>query len=269
VGPLVKDKVGNLYGATQLGGKRGLGTVFKLSPAGKETILHNFSGGSGGGALGAGVILDSTGNIYGTTFIGGDLNCNPGQGCGVVFKVDISGHETVLHTFEGSDGASPWSPLIPDSAGNLYGTTQAGGDLGLCSVGLGCGVVFELSPNSDGTWSETVLYKFCSASNCTDGKFPSAGTLIQDAAGNLYGTTIEGGANTGCSGGNGCGVVFELNASGKETVLHNFTGGTDGNYPLTGVTMDKAGNLYGTATSGGNTKCNPPTGCGTVFKLSL
>jgi uncharacterized repeat protein (TIGR03803 family) len=266
-GPLVRDKAGNLYGATQLGGKSGLGTVFKLSPTGKETILYDFGGGSDGGAPSAGVILDAEGNTYGTTFIGGDLNCNPGQGCGVVFKVDTGGNETVLHTFEGPDGSSPTSPLLMDSDENLYGTTQDGGNLD-CQGGLGCGVAFQLSPQSNGTWAETVLYAFCSASNCIDGKFPSVGALIRDAAGNLYGTIIEGGANTSCSGGNGCGVVFRLNANGSETVLHNFAGKTDGNYPLSGVTRDQTGNLYGTAASGGDTACNSPLGCGTVFKLS-
>ncbi len=252
VGPLVEDQGGNLYGATQYGSDGGV--VFKLDKRGRETVLYSFGCGSHHGCdPGAGVILDAVDNIYGTTFIGGDLNCNPGQGCGEVFKVDTGGHETVLHVFEGSDGANPWSPLLLDSAGNLYGTTQKGGNLD-CQGGLGCGVAYKLSPNSNGTWAETVLYTFCSASNCADGQFPSAGGLIQDSAGNLYGTTIEGGAYAG-------GVVFELDASGAETVVHNFTGGADGYYPLVGVTLDVAGNLYGTATDGGG------RGDGTVFEI--
>lgn len=266
VGPLVKDKAGNVYGATQLGGKGGLGTVFRLSPAGKETILYNFSGGSDGSAPGAGVVLDSGGNIYGTTFIGGYLNCNPGQGCGVVFKVDTSGHETVLHTFEASDGANPAPVLLFDSAGNLYGTTGFGGNFA-CQGGLGCGVVFELAPQSNGTWAETVLYTFCSLSNCTDGRRPAEGPLIRDSAGSLYGTTELGGGGSGCAG-DGCGVVFKLDNGGNERVLHSFTGGNDGSRPITGLTMDSARNLYGTAPAGGNTRCNPQTGCGTVFKLT-
>jgi uncharacterized repeat protein (TIGR03803 family) len=267
VGPLVEDRGGNLYGATASSGN-GFGTVFRLSRRGKETVLHNFSGSSDGYNPSGGVILDAGGNIYGTTFIGGDLNCNPGQGCGVVFKIDTTGKETVLHTFGGSDGANPTSPLLLDSAGNLYGTTDKGGNLE-CQGGLGCGVVFELSPGSGGSWTEKVLYDFCSASNCTDGKFPGQGGLIQDASGNFYGTTIEGGIDLTCSGGNGRGVVFKLDASGKETVLHNFTGGKDGYYPATGMTLDLPGNLYGTAIGGGDTSCNPPLGCGTVFKLNL
>jgi uncharacterized repeat protein (TIGR03803 family) len=261
VGPLVEDKAGNLYGATEFSGD-GFGTVFRLSRRGKLTVLHNFSGGVDGSDPAAGITLDAAGNIYGTTFDGGLGS----QCCGVVFKLDTDGTETVLHTFGGPDGAGPSSPLLMDSGGNLYGMTEGGGNLD-CQGGLGCGVVYKLSPNSNGTWAETVLYKFCSASNCTDGKFPGGGALIQDAAGNLYGTAIEGGANTSCSGGNGCGVVFKLDTSGTETVLHSFAGKTDGNNPI-GVTVDRTGNLYGTAVSGGDTACNPPLGCGTVFKLS-
>jgi uncharacterized repeat protein (TIGR03803 family) len=257
VGPLVEDAGGNLYGATQYGSNGG--TIFKLDRIGRHKVLYSFGCGSDGCDPGAGVILDAAGNIYGTTFIGGDLNCNPGQGCGVVFKVDASGHETVLHTFGGSDGANPSSSLLLDSAGNLYGTTSYGGNLG-CQGGLGCGVVFELSPQSNGTWSETVLYTFCSLSNCADGREPRQGPLIRDSAGNLYGTTVWGGG-TGC-GGDGCGVVFQLGSSGNESILHNFTGGTDGDFPLVGLTLDREGNLYGAAAYGG------AHGDGTVFKIS-
>ncbi len=263
VGPLVEDQAGNLYGVTQYGSNGG--TVFKLDNAGKESILYNFGCGSDGCDPSAGVTLDSAGNIYGTTFTGGDLNCNPGQGCGVVFRVDASGHETVLHTFEASDGANPASALLFDSAGNLYGTTDTGGNLA-CQGGLGCGVAFELSPQSNGMWAETVLYTFCSLSNCTDGRRPGESPLIRDSAGSLYGTTELGGGS-GC-GGDGCGVVFKLDNGGNETVLHSFAGGNDGSLPLTGLTMDSALNLYGTAAAGGDTTCNPPTGCGTVFKLA-
>jgi uncharacterized repeat protein (TIGR03803 family) len=251
VGPLMVDPAGSLYGVVQ-----NFGSVFKVDNAGRQTILYSFGCGSDGCDPAAGLILDSAGNIYGTTFDGGLGS----QCCGVVFKLDTRGMETVLHTFGGVDGASPWSPLLMDSAGNLYGTTQEGGNLD-CQGGQGCGVVYELSPNSNGSWTETVLYTFCSASNCTDGKFPSAGALVRDVAGNLYGTTIEGGANTGCSGGNGCGVVFRLSAGGAETVIHNFTGGADGYYPLVGVTLDSAGNLYGMANGGG------AQNDGTAFKI--
>src|SRR5579863_1429085 len=238
VGPLVEDPAGSLYGVVQ-----DFGSIFKLNKAGKESILYSFGCGSDGCDPNAGVILDSAGNIYGTTFDGGAGT----QCCGVVYKLDTSGVETVLHTFEGSDGAGPTAPLLMDSAGNLYGTTAYGGNLG-CQGGLGCGVVFELSPQSNGTWVETVLYTFCSLSSCADGRSSRAG-LIRDPAGNLYGATELGGGS-GC-GGDGCGVVFKLDNSGNETVLHSFTGGNDGSLPLTGLTMDSARNLYGTAPYGG------------------
>jgi uncharacterized repeat protein (TIGR03803 family) len=261
VGPLIEDRASNLYGATS--DYSDGGTLFKLGKAGGEKVLYRFGCGAGGCDVAAGVIRDSAGNIYGTTFIGGS-GCS--QGCGVAFELDTNGTETVLHTFGESDGANPTSPLLLDSGGNLYGTTQEGGNLD-CQPGQGCGVAFKLSPNSNGTWEETVLYTFCSASNCTDGRYPSEGALVRDAAGNLYGTTIQGGANASCDSGDGCGVVFKLDTNGTETVLHNFAGKTDGNYPLTGVTIDRAGNLCGTAASGGDTSCNPPLGCGTVFKI--
>jgi len=257
VGPLVEDHAGNLYGVTQYGSDGG--TVFALDKAGKESILYNFGCGTDGCDPAAGVILDAAGNIYGTTFIGGDLNCNPGQGCGVVFKIDTRGNETLLHAFDASDGANPTAPLLIDSAGNLYGTTEAGGNLE-CDGGTGCGVVFELSPNSDGTWTETTRYTFCSQSNCADGEFPGIGGLVRDSSGNLYGTTIRGGG-TGC-GGEGCGVVFKLDVSGTETILYGFTGAADGYDPLGGISRDGEGNLYGTANAGG------AHGDGTVFKIS-
>jgi uncharacterized repeat protein (TIGR03803 family) len=257
VGPLTEDSADSLYGATS--DYNDGGTVFKLDKAGRETVLYRFTCGSDGCHPAAGVILDAAGNIYGTTFIGGDISCNPGQGCGVVFRVDTAGNEAVLHTFEASDGANPTAPLLLDSAGNLYGTTQNGGNLS-CDGGLGCGVVFQLSPNSDGTWTETVLFTFCSQSNCADGMFPSIGDLVRDSSGSLYGTTIRGGG-TGC-GGDGCGVVFKLDTSGNETVLYNFTGGADGYDPLGGITRDARGNLYGTGDAGG------AHGDGTVFMIS-
>jgi uncharacterized repeat protein (TIGR03803 family) len=149
--------------------------------------------------------------------------------------------------------------LFIDETGNLYGTTVYGGNLS-CGGGAGCGVAFELSPNSDGAWSETVLHAFCSESNCTDGNRPGSGNLIRDISGNLYGTTIRGG-KSGC-GGEGCGVVFRLDASGNETVLYEFTGGNDGYDPLGGITRDTQGNLYGTANAGG------AHGEGTAFEIS-
>ena len=185
------------------------------------------------------------------TFYGGAGFCNSGRG--VVFKVDARGRETVVHTFGGSDGANPDSTLLLDSQGNLYGTTANGGSSG-CG-GTGCGAVFELSKNE----TETVLYAFCSLSNCADGEEP-VGPLVSDSSGNLYGTTYFGGATDN-------GVVFKLSTNGNETVLHGFTGGADGASPAAGLTMDSSGNLYGT-TQGGGATCYTSFTCGVVFKIT-
>jgi uncharacterized repeat protein (TIGR03803 family) len=253
---LVEDATGNLYGPTYIGGNLGLGAVFKIDTAGQETVLYNFSGGSDGCFPYPGVTLDSAGNLYGVTAIGGSGFGNSGYG--VVFKVDTAGNETVLHTFGGPDGANPDSVLLFDSQGNLYGTTEHGGN---SQCGMGCGTVFKLSPDG----SESVLYAFCSLSNCTDGKEPGTGPLVRDSAGNLYGTTYFGGTS-GCNGA-GCGVVFKLDPTGKETVLHSFTGGADGAFPYAGLVMDAARALYGTASGGGGTSCKP-NGCGELFKIT-
>jgi uncharacterized repeat protein (TIGR03803 family) len=208
------------------------------------------------------VILDSSGDVYGVTLIGGSGFGNSGYG--VVFKVDPTGNETVLYTFGGGeDGANPESILLFDSQGSLYGTTENGGT---GSGGTGCGVVFKLSPQSRGGWSESVLYKFCSLSNCADGELPGTGPLLMDGAGNLYGTTFFGGAYRNCDG-DGCGVVFKLDKTGMETVLHSFTGGSDGSLPVAGVVMDKHGNLYGTTETGG-AACYVSNTCGVVFKIT-
>ena len=256
---LVVDGMGNLYGTSSAGGASGgYGTVFQLGTTGSETILHNFAGPPEGGGDGAysyeGVIRDAAGNLYGVTAAGG------AYGAGVVYEVNASGAETLLYSFTGSsDGAIPDSVLLFDSQGNLYGTSAEGGN-SECG-GTGCGVVFELSPQSGGSWTETVLYEFCSLSECTDGESPGTGPLVRDSAGNLYGTTYFGGTYRS-------GVVFKLDTTGKETVLHSFTGGADGSFPDAGLTMDNAGNLYGAAEEGGDTNCYAPHGCGVVFKLT-
>jgi uncharacterized repeat protein (TIGR03803 family) len=259
---LAQDRAGNLYGTTYMGGTGSLGTVFKIDRTGKETVLYNFTGYSDGGYPYPGVTLDSAGNLYGVTFGGGSGFGSNGEG--VVFKVDTSGNETVICTFGGgTDGAQPDSVLLFDSQGNLYGTTENGGTG--CG-GTGCGVVFKLSPQSRGGWAESVLYEFCSLSDCADGEEPGGGPLVMDHAGNLYGTTYFGGAYQNCNG-DACGVVFKLDKTGKETVLHSFTGGSDGAFPIAGVVMDNHGNLYGTTESGG-ASCYTNYTCGVVFKLT-
>ena len=261
---LVKDMSGVLYGTTYMGGSSRWGTVFKLDKAGQETILHSFTGPPDGGSDGAypysGVIQDAPGNIYGVTGYGGTY------GDGAAYKLDAKGNESLLYSFGGSDGVSPTSVLVEDADGNLYGTAAYGGN-SECG-GTGCGVVFELSPQSNGTWTEAVLYTFCSQSNCADGQRPANGPLVRDETGNLYGTTYFGGTSTNCDGA-GCGVVFKLDAAGNETVLHSFTGGRDGADPWAGLTVDSAGNLYGTTVFGGDLSCEPTYGgCGVVFKIT-
>ena len=189
----------------------------------------------------------------------------------MVFKLDPSGKETVLYNFTGGqDGAVPFSWLVADKEGNLYGTTAGGGGSSAAECFLGgCGVVFKL----DQTGRETVLYAFTGG---TDGAVPFGG-LVRDAAGNLYGTTYAGGDLTGPLGSFGAGVVFKVDPAGKETVLYAFTGLADGANPETGL-VSNAGNpdcgryeLYGTTQSGGDLGSSvcPGAGCGTVFKLTL
>jgi len=258
---LARDNLGNVYGITQGGGKDSNGTIFKVSKHGKETVLHSFTGGSDGCLPVAGLIADSAGNLYGVTAQGGLGLCD--QGYGVVFKLDTANNLTVLYTFGFSDGAYPASVLLLDQAGNLYGTTEGGGN-SACGFD-GCGVLFELSPKQDGSWTETMLYAFCSVSGCADGEKPVSGPVVRDSAGNIYGTTIDGGTSRNCNG-VGCGDVFKIDTSGKESVLYSFTNGADGGFPFAGLITDRAGNLYGTATGGGDTRCKP-NGCGTVFKI--
>ena len=281
---LIMDAAGNLYGTTSgsfLGSPSGPyfgGTVFELTPnAAKtswtETVLYSFcpSGASctDGELPYAGLIMDAAGNLYGTTNSGG------AHGGGTVFELIPNAaktmwSETVLYSFCPSgasctDGELPYAGLIMDAAGNLYGTTNSGG-------AHGGGTVFELIPNAAKTmWSETVLYSFCAQGGCVDGDGPYAG-LIMDAAGNLYGTTVQGGAH------GGYGTVFELTPNAaktkwSETVLYSFCaqGGkncTDGLGPLAGLIMDAAGNLYGTTSGAFLGSPSGPYIGGTVFELT-
>jgi len=232
---LILDSAGNLYGTTTNGGgASGAGVVFKVDTSGHETVLYSFTGGADGGNPYGGVVRDSAGNLYGVTTSGGD-------GVGVVFKVDTSGHETALYTFTGgADGGYP-NPVILDSAGNLYGTTTNGGGAS------GAGVVFKVDP----TGHETVLYTFTGGA---DGANSGAG-VIRDSVGNLYGTTSAGG------GASSAGVVFKVDTSGHETALYTFTGGADGANPSSSLIRDPAGSLYGTTEFGGT------PGLGVVFKV--
>lgn len=307
-GTLVRDALGNLYGTTEFGGNvnvqcvgmQGCGVVFKISPSGHETVLHRFGGKADGGQPLAGLTIDSSGNLYGTTAGGGLNGCNYwAVGCGVVFKIDSahsltvlyrfaggsdggvpvsrlildssgniygsttgvgagdqgtifkldpSGHETILLTFNGTNGSQPYGSLARDGKGNLYGTTYGGGNLNDCNQGFGCGIVFGLKPDGQ----EPILNVFTGGSG---GWGPVAG-LLRDNKGNLYGTAALGGEGTDC-----CGVAFRVTLNGIETVLHTFTGGADGGSPETDLTQDSNGNLYGGALGG-------TYGYGMIFKIT-
>jgi uncharacterized repeat protein (TIGR03803 family) len=213
----------------------------------KSLFNFKFMDGADGIEPRAALILDAAGNLYGTTTLAG------GHGNGTVFKLTPNADGTwttkVLYSFA-FDGDIPEAALIFDGAGDLYGTTVDGG-------ANREGVAFRLTPNMDGTWTETVLYSFCALTSCRDGSVPTS-SLVFDTAGNLYGTTALGGAGE-------AGTVFQLihNADGswKEKVLHRFMV-DDGATPQSGVIFDSTGNLYGTTLQGGNASN------GTVFKLA-
>jgi len=255
---LVRDVIGSLYGVTQEGGSdctpgdtSGCGTVFKISPSGAHTILHVFTGGSrdGKGPNGS-LILDSVGNLYGTTGYGGGSGCINGYGCGTIYKLAPSEKETLLYRFQGTtDGAQPVAGLLRDSSGNLFGTTYYGGYFGggFCSL-YGCGVVFELPSGG----SEQVLHAF----KQSDGYFPDTG-LIQDAKGNLYGATYSLQA-----------TLYRLSPAAKLTTLFKFNDDdANGTLPFGDVLIDTAGDLFVNNNHGG-THIQCDSGCGTLFELT-
>jgi uncharacterized repeat protein (TIGR03803 family) len=248
---VVLDAAGNLYGATYSGGPSELGTVFELTAKGNgkwsEHILHSFAGTDGANPY-ASLILDASGNLYGTTWSGG------AQGVGAVFQVapssNVSWPETVLYSFanNGIDGMNPRGNLVFDGSGNLYGTTFNGGSNGV-------GSAFELKKGND-TWFESVLFNF--ANDGEAGYNPADGLTF--SLGNLYGTATAGGVGA-------YGTVFQLGPttemeSWSEIVLYGFSSGADGANPYAGVIFDGLGNLYGTTTSGGNNLD------GTVFEIT-
>jgi uncharacterized repeat protein (TIGR03803 family) len=306
---LIRDSAGNLYRVANGGGSptcpmpnQGCGTIFKLDTKGNLRVLYRFMGGTDGSYPAYGLMRDSAGNLYGTTFYGGDPNCAEGAGygpgCGTVYKLDSTGHETVLYAFHGNpDGAGPEGGLVEDAAGNFYGVTGAGGS---CSQVPGCGTVFKI----DKTGAETVLYSF---NGGFDGYVPRG--VVRDPSGVLYGTTAIGGAHyvgtafkvtqdgtetvlhnfqggadgqepsagpvwdasilygITTTGGANFGTIFKTDKSGREQVVYAFQGPPDGSYPAGTLTRDAAGNLYGTTFAGGFPTCFLGIGCGTVFKL--
>ena len=234
---LVMDSQGNLYGPTETGGTFGYGCVYKLSPVNntwQETVLHSFNSDGTDGIYPTGqLVIDAQGNLYGTTQNGGPYNQ------GTVFQLTPgSGEtwtETILHVFDGRDGATPVGGVVLDGAGNIYGTTAYGGT-------GGTGVAYELRKTENRTWKEAILYNFQGGS---DGSTPLS-SLVFDSHHHLYGTAEDGGS--------GGGVVFEIVRSKTgwtEKVIHTFNGGSDGIFPATAPIMDSAGNLYGATPSGG------------------
>jgi uncharacterized repeat protein (TIGR03803 family) len=291
--PLIADAAGNFYGTTFYEGKFGYGTVFKMDAKNKVSVLYSFAGPPDAANPSGPLLLDKSGNLYGTTVWGG------GSNQGAIFRLTSAGDETVLYSFAGAraDGNNPEGGVISDPDGNLYGTTTGGGAGNGCGYTDGCGTLFELDPagqetilhtfNGEGDgahpWAGVLrdsagnlygttvdggtaglgtIFKFDTAGTftllhsfaATDGAYPY-GPVIRDSKGNLYGATYEGGAHS-------VGTVFKLASSGTITVLHSFAGNTDGAYPPAGVVRDSAGNLYGTTAQGGSS-----SNMGSVFKV--
>jgi uncharacterized repeat protein (TIGR03803 family) len=268
-GPLFIGPDGAYYGTTYDGGVNGAGVAYKLTASRRFSKLHDFGSGYDGAFPETGVIRDASGNLYGTTFEGGDFPCF-GPGCGTVFELvpSASGYtESVLHNFKGyghNDGSFPEAGLTMDASGNLYGTTYEGGN-GQCYVATsgadGCGTVFKLTKTASGyTYSE--IYGF---DNGADGAYPVGGVAI-DSSGNIFGTTADGGHDCGQLG---CGTVFKLAPSGPnytKTTIYQFNGkdNDDGAHPESSVILDSAGNVYGTTYAGGS---NCGSDCSTEYKL--
>jgi uncharacterized protein (TIGR03437 family) len=274
---LVQATNGDFYGTTFGGGANcppyGCGTIFKITPSGTLTTLYSFcssySSCSAGELPIAGLVQATDGDFYGTTDSGG-----ADFGTGTVFKMTPAGTLTTLHSFDSTDGASPFAALIQAADGNFYGTTYTGG--ANCAETFGCGTVFKISPGG----TLTTLYNFCTQSGCPDGAGPYG--IVQAANGDLYGTTEFGGTSgpNNCTEAFGCGTIFKITPGGTLTTLHSFcslSGCADGENPVAGLVQATDGNLYGTTGNGGannNPACwgngtsQVPTGCGTVFRIT-
>jgi uncharacterized repeat protein (TIGR03803 family) len=268
---LVQATNGDLYGTTTGGGANGVGTVFKVTPAGKLTTIYSFCAAadcSDGFGPVAGLIQATNGDLYGTTTGGGAYRGFQING-GTVFKITTGGELTTLYSFcaqdNCTDGLNPIGPLVQAANGNFYGTTVYGGANSSCIAG--CGTIFEITP----TGVLTTLYSFCSQPGCADGEpggDPTA--LIQGIDGNLYGTTANGGnynnGDSPCFLSYGCGTIFRITTSGTLTTLYELcsqNGCADGYTPQAGLVQDTNGTFYGTTSSGGS------VAAGTIFSLSV
>ena len=257
---------GKFYGTTISGGIAtcGCGTVFSVTPSGKETILHSFAGAPDGNFL-TGSLIYNNGYLYGTSQLGGSGNASACTGtsgvvgCGTIFRVSTSGAEKVLYNFTGgADGAFPDAGLI-DVSGKFYGMTGGGFTSSGCDPN--CGNVFSVT--TSGTLH--VIHTF--AGPPSDGASPFGN--LTNVKGVLYGATQYGGSDTACpgfSGVTGCGVVFRVTTSGKERVLYSFQGSPDGSTAQTSL-LESGGVLYGTTDFGGS-GCAPSGGCGTIFSIT-
>jgi uncharacterized repeat protein (TIGR03803 family) len=257
------DVGGTLYGTTFAGGSyactfyqtSGCGTVFTVTPSGREKVLHSFGAYGRDASSPRAGLIDVGGTLYGTTEFGsyGCYGYYTDAYCGTVFSITPNGAEKVLHTFapNGSDGTSPLAGLI-DVKGTLYGTTEYGGS-GTCypPSGPACGTVFSITTGG----TEGVVYSFRARQ---DGAHPYAGLI--DVKGKLYGTTDSGGAHDS-------GTVFTITPGGTEKVLHTFTAAPDGAKPVAGL-IDVNGTLYGTTLTGGAYSCGSQGSCGTVFSIT-
>ncbi|MGA2373793.1 MAG: choice-of-anchor tandem repeat GloVer-containing protein [Candidatus Korobacteraceae bacterium] len=252
LGSLTMDAAGNLYGTTLSGGEYGDGMVYEMSPSGNGwtmSVLYNFGFADidGIGPEG-GVVFDKFGNLYGVAIQGG-------AGLGTVYQLSPSSSGWNIHLVHSfnyeTDGANPLGTPVIDSSGNIYGTTLSYGP-------NNAGTVWEASPSNGGGWNFSVLYAFAGPGE------GSYGGLLMDSAGNLYGATESGGTN-------GYGTVFKLspgNGGWSYTSLHDFSEGSDGSGPLSNLSMDSAGNLYGVTGYGGQIGPSCLSGCGVVFEIT-
>lgn len=253
-GSVVQATNGDLYGTTEAGGSNNYGTIFEITPAGVLTTLHSFNLTDGANPTAA-LVQATNGDLYGTASLGGTGTACGRTGCGTIFKITVAGALTTLYNFDMTDGTAPGG-LIQAANGDFYGTTTEGGaGTSTDCPGGGCGTIFKITPAG----ALTTVHNF----NSIDGAVP--GDLVQATNGDLYGTTMNGGAGTACE--NACGTIFKITPAGALTTLHSFDG-HDGSLTNAGLVQATNGDLYGTTYAGGNLCAHDQT-CGTIFKITL